>query len=149
MLEVEGHPASALSAYEYAEHGVQALIAGLTELAGTCAWPEEKLLAVAASFEPFMATGYPSPEGVWIIEWVATLPDFRGRGLIHQLLLDILQIGKREGFTTAQIGYLLGNVAARSAYKAAGFRWLEDYLHPDFEAAFGTPGLARMQRSLG
>ena len=49
---------------------------------------------------------------------------------------------------TAQIGYLLGNNPARNAYQKVGFKWLEDYQHPDFEAAFGTPGVARMQRPL-
>ncbi len=148
VLEVDGRPASALSAYEYCAHGDQALTLGLFELAATLNWSEEKMATVGKSFAPFLVTGYPSPEGVWIIEWVATLPDYRGRRLIHQLLRDVLKVGRAQGFKRAQIGYLLGNIPARSAYKAAGFRWLEDYLHPDFEAAFGTPGLARMQREL-
>jgi hypothetical protein len=29
-----------------------------------------------------------------------------------------------------------------------GFKWVEEHCHPDFEADYGTPGLARMQLEL-
>ncbi len=148
VLELDGEPASALAGYEEVAHGTGPVGLGMTELVATLDWPEEKTASVGAGIAPFISTGYPSPEGVWIIESVATKPEFRGRGLIHELLLDILELGRKEGFTTAQIGYLLGNVSARSAYRTVGFEWLEDYCSDEFEAAFGTQGLARMQMKL-
>ena len=62
--------------------------------------------------------------------------------------MEILERGRREDFSTAQIGYLLGNNPARNAYQKVGFKWLEEHCHPDFEADYGTPGIARMQRDL-
>ena len=81
-------------------------------------------------------------------EWVATQPEYRGRGLACELLHAILEKGRDEGFGRAQIGYLMGNVPARNAYEAVGFEWLEDHTHPSFADAYGPPGLSRMQRAL-
>jgi GNAT superfamily N-acetyltransferase len=148
VLEVNGEPAAGLSAYEYARHGMEHLRLALVEVMSGLGWSRERMLEAGMSTASFEATGYPNPEGIWIVEWVATRPEFRGRGLIHHLLLDILDRGRREEFSTAQIGHLLGNAPARHAYRRVGFKWLQDYRHPDFEAVFGTPGLARMQRPL-
>ena len=91
---------------------------------------------------------YPNPDGLWIVEWVATRPEFRGRALIRRLLREILDLGREEGFQKAQIGYLLGNTRAKSAYEGVGFEWVEEHCHPAFEEDYGTPGIARMQRDL-
>ena len=64
------------------------------------------------------------------------------------MLLEILEQGREEGFERAQVGYLLGNTRAKCAYERVGFKWVEEHCHPDFEADFGTPGIARMQRDL-
>ena len=111
-------------------------------------WLPEEMVAVSERSSSFAATGYPSPDGLWILEWVATKPEFRGRGLIRRLLLEVLEEGREQGFEKAQIGYLLGNVAAKGAYEGVGFVWLAEHCHPDFEADYGVPGLARMQREL-
>jgi ribosomal protein S18 acetylase RimI-like enzyme len=106
------------------------------------------MLAMGERTASFEALGYPNADGLWIVEWVATRPDFRGQGLVRRVLHEILDEGRAQGFERAQIGYLLGNVRARSAYEGVGFRWVEEYRHPDFEKDFGTPGLARMQMDL-
>jgi predicted acetyltransferase len=78
----------------------------------------------------------------WMIEWVATKPEFRRRGLVNRLLLEALGIGsalspsprhvfpaspllplspppagKQSGYTRAQISAVVENVGAVSAYK--------------------------------
>jgi ribosomal protein S18 acetylase RimI-like enzyme len=148
VLEVDGEPASALATYENSEHGLEQLQLGIAEALTALGWSPEELQALAERFGSFAATGYPNPDGLWIVEWVATRPEFRGRSLIRRLLLEILEEGRERGFTRAQIGYLLGNIRAKSAYEGVGFKWVEEHCHPDFEREYGTPGIARMQRDL-
>ena len=148
ILEVEGEPAAGLSAYENSQHGVEHVAPGLAEALTSLGWTPEEMQGVGERISSFAATGYPNPDGLWIIEWVATKPEFRGRGLIRRLLLEILEEGREQSFERAQIGYLLGNIRAKGAYEAVGFRWVAEHCHPDFEADYGVPGLARMQRDL-
>jgi len=148
VLEVDGEPASALAAYETSEHGIEQLTLGMAEAFSQLGWAQEEMLAVGDRTASFGATRYPNPEGLWIIEWVATRPEFRGRALIRRLLLEILELGRERGFTRAQIGYLLGNIRAKSAYEGVGFKWVDEHCHPDFERDYGSPGIARMQLDL-
>jgi GNAT superfamily N-acetyltransferase len=148
VLELDGEPAAALSAYEYSQHGMEHLTLGMAEAFSELGWSPEEMLAVGERSASFAATGYPNPEGLWIVEWVATRPEFRGRALIRRLLFEILEEGRDQGFEKAQIGYLLGNTRAKSAYEGAGFKWVDEHCHPDFEEDYGTPGIARMQRDL-
>jgi ribosomal protein S18 acetylase RimI-like enzyme len=148
ILEEDGEPAVAMCGYEYAEHGFEQLALGMAEALPQLGWTPEQLAAIGERTKSFVATGYLNPDGVWIIEWVATVPEFRGRGLVRKLMLEVLDEGKQRGFNRAQIGYILGNLRAKSAYEGVGFEWLEDHCHPSFEADYGEPGLARMQRDL-
>jgi RimJ/RimL family protein N-acetyltransferase len=148
VLEVDGVPAAGLSAYENSELGMEKLALGLFEAAGKLGWTQQKLEQTIADTSSFSATGYPNPDGLWIIEWVATRPEFRGRSFMNRMLLEILDEGRKQGFERAQIGHLLGNTPARAAYERVGFVWLEDHCHPDFQRDYGEPGLARMQRDL-
>ncbi|MBW2288500.1 MAG: GNAT family N-acetyltransferase [Deltaproteobacteria bacterium] len=148
VLEVDGVPAAGLSAYENSEHGMEKLALGLVEASRKLAWTQQKLERTIKDTGSFNATGYPSPDGLWIVEWVATRPEFRGRSFMNRMLLEILDEGRALGFERAQIGHLLGNTPARAAYERVGFVWLEDHCHPDFERDYGEPGLARMQRDL-
>jgi translation initiation factor 4G len=148
VLEVDGAPAAGLSAYENSEHGMEKLGAGLVEAAGKLGWSQEEFERTIARTASFNATGYPNPDGLWIVEWVATKPAFRGRSLMNRMLLEILEEGRALGFERAQIGHLLGNTPARSAYERVGFAWVEDHCHDDFMRDYGEPGLARMQRDL-
>jgi GNAT superfamily N-acetyltransferase len=148
VLEVDGEPASALSAYENSQHGMEQLGPGMAEALSQLGWSMEEILAVGERSASFAATGYPNPDGFWIVEWVATRPEFRGRALIRRLLLEILELGREQDFARAQIGYLLGNVPAKCAYERVGFKWVEEHCHPSFEADYGSPGIARMQLEL-
>lgn len=148
VATVDGTPAAALSAYENASMGGAKLGLGMAEAFRNLGLPGKELLAVGARLAPLEALGLPTPDGLWIVEWVATLPAYRGRGLVRELLQAILEGGRAEGYTRTQIAYLVGNTPARHAYQRAGFEDIDVYEHADFEKAFGTPGIARMQRAL-
>ena len=51
-------------------------------------------------------------------------------------------------YARSQISHLIGNTPAQTAYERVGFETIKEKRHPDFEAAFGSPGIARMVRSL-
>jgi GNAT superfamily N-acetyltransferase len=120
VLAIDGEPASALAAYENSQHGLEQLTLGMAEAFSQLGWSLEEMLAVQERSASFAATGYPNPDGLWIVEWVATRPEFRGRALIRRLLLEILDLGRE----------------------------VEEHRHPSFEEDYGTPGIARMQRDL-
>ena len=148
VAQVDGQPAAALSAYESAALGQTKIVEGLLEVAKALDWSAEKIGEIHERIVPYESLGDPNPEGLWIVEWVATRPEWRGRGLIRELLQRVLDWGRKERFERAQIGHLLGNLAARSAYQGAGFEQVDEHRSAAFEATFGTPGIARMQRDL-
>ena len=118
------------------------------ETFGKLGWTPKEMLALGERIKAFDTTGYPNADGLWIVEWVATRAEFRGRGLIRRLLDEILQLGRDQAFRRAQIGYMLGNDPAVRAYAKVGFEWVEDHRSRLFEAALGCPGLGRMQMAL-
>jgi GNAT superfamily N-acetyltransferase len=148
IAEVEGESAAALSAYENATQGVNRFAEALVGVFRELGWGAEKLVEFGERLKPYQALGYPNPDDLWIIEWVATGVKYRGRGIMHQLLNAILDQGRERGFSRTQIGYLLGNLPAKGAYEAVGFEWIDEYTHEAFDQAFGSPGIARMQRDL-
>lgn len=87
-------------------------------------------------------------DDAWAIENVATLPEYRGRGLAQALLEHALGEGRSKGLPEAQITFFIGNDAAERSYAKAGFTFKHEKRHPDFEAAAGAPGLRRYVRKL-
>ena len=92
---------------------------------------------------------YPNPpDDRWTVEWVATVPDFRGRGIVQKLLAAILEKGRERGYRKAQIAYLIGNTLAQRSYERVGFETVSEQRDPDFEAALSCPGIACMHLDL-
>lgn len=148
VAEREGTPLGALSGYDAAEKGMGNFLAALTGLLVTRQWSPEHLQLFTARVAPVSTCMPESPPGVWVIEWVAVVPEARGRGVAHALLEKILERGRSAGYTQSQISFLIGNTAAEMAYRRVGFVTQEEKRHPEFEAAFGAPGIARMERQL-
>jgi len=87
-------------------------------------------------------------EGDWLIEHVATLPEYRGRGLVQALIDRALEAGRAAGFQRASISFLIGNEAAERCYAKAGFAFAEEKRDPSFEALTGSPGFRRFTRAI-
>ena len=83
-------------------------------------------------------------EGAWVVENVATVPDFRRMGIVSRLLDEMVKRGRSRGHELAQISYLIGNSPALRAYEKAGFKLVNEKRHPDFEAAMGCPGVGTL-----
>jgi ribosomal protein S18 acetylase RimI-like enzyme len=147
VAEIDGRQVAALSAYEPAI-AIPQLEPAEVEAAQKLGWSDQELQDMRDRFAIVM-TCYPdTPEDRWIVEWVATVPEFRGRGIVNQLLLSILDKGRERGYQKAQIGYLLGNTRAQRSYERVGFKTVYDRRDPDFEASLDCPGIACMHLDL-
>ena len=87
-------------------------------------------------------------DDVWTVENVATRPEFRGRGLVENLLETEFEVVRAAGFKRAQISFFIGNDRAERAYSKAGFAFAEERRAPEFEAAMGIPGIRRFARDI-
>jgi ribosomal protein S18 acetylase RimI-like enzyme len=147
VAEVDDEPAASLCALPAA--GTRAAVrAALEEVAG------ESGLGATDLMEIFRRGAYTANcwvqggEGEWLIEHVATLPKYRGRGLVQALIGHALAAGREAGFARASISFLIGNQVAERSYAKAGFVFAEEKRDPAFEALTGAPGFRRFVRAI-
>ena len=146
IAEIDGEPAAALSGYFDEEHGGAKLQGGMAEVAeatGQALDPEAvkralTVLNVAPEHVP----------GAWIIEDVATRPEFRRRGLVDALMQEIMERGRKRGATLSDIGVFIGNDSAQKAYEKVGYTVVGEKCHPEFEAVYKSPGVRALRRTL-
>jgi translation initiation factor 4G len=147
VAEVDGRPAAGLGGYDPETHGYSALQAAIPEVF-RCTGLRLKGELSGSGSPRIVACVPPAVAGAWVVDSVATLPAFRRRGLVSRLLKDILEKGREKGFKRAQINLYMGNEPAQRAYEKHGFRLLDDWRDPYFEAEIGSPGMARLVRDL-
>lgn len=148
VAEVEGQPVSALCGYFEAECGTPALRDGMSEANRVVGRSEEEHAEGWQRAGSIILVAPEHEAGVWIVEHVATLPEFRRRGLVDRLLAEILQRGRERGATVADIGVLIGNDPAQRAYEKVGFAVTGEKRHPAFEAVYKCPGIRSLSRRL-
>ena len=147
VAEVDGRAAAALSAYtQPSVAGGSAFFESLGAALDAEGWSEEERQSMNVRIAPFLTCLPDTAEDAWVIEWVATRPDYRGRGLVRALLHEILDRGRERGHAQAQIAVLIGNTPAQRAYEGVGFRVADEKTHPDFERTIGCPGIRRLLR---
>ena len=146
VAEVDGEPAAALSGYFGEEHGGARLRDGMAEAdAVTGQAPDAEAIGRALTILNVAPEHVP---GAWIIEDVATRPEFRRRGLVDALMQEIMERGRKRGATVSDIGVFIGNDSAQKAYEKAGYVVVEEKTHPEFEVVYKTPGVRTLRRSL-
>jgi len=146
IADVDGEPAAALCAFTAGE-GYSSSEAAIAEVAHGLSWSESEQSAMWNRAAYMFTCVIDAPEEAWAVENVATLPEYRGRGLATALLDRALADGRAADAKEAHISCLIGNDAARRAYEDAGFTVAEERRHPDFESATGSPGLWRLART--
>lgn len=147
VAEVGGSLAGALCAFD-ARTGWTGSEAALAEATEPLGWDEDRRKAFWTRGAYVFSCTLESLGDVWVIENVATVPEFRGQGVAGRLLLAALETGRRRGFKTAQLSFVIGNDSAERTYIKAGFHLETESRHADFEAAVGAPGLKRFIRKL-
>ena len=147
IAEVEGKPAASLCALPAS--GTRAAVRAAIEAAAN-----EAGLDLSEAMAIFRRGAYAANcwvqggEGDWLIEHVAALPAYRGRGLVQALIEHALEAGGAAGFKRASISFLIGNEAAERSYAKAGFAFAEEKRDPAFEALTGSPGFRRFTRAI-
>jgi ribosomal protein S18 acetylase RimI-like enzyme len=148
VAEVDGQPAAALSGYPAHADGFlpveRTFITGMEALE----FNQDEIGEAFGRMMVFMNCHVPDDEGAWIVEFVACLPKYRRRGLVRELLGEMLDEGRRRGHDFAQLSILLGNDPAIRVYESLGFEIAFEKPDSAFEAAVGAPGMGRMKVDL-
>ena len=147
IAEVEGKPAAALCAMP-AAGTIRAARSAIGEAAETCGLNASELAAIFRRGAYTAGCWVQGAEGDWLIEHVASLPLYRGRGLVQALIDRALAAGKASGFERASISFLIGNEAAQRCYAKAGFTFAEEKRHSDFEVLTNAAGFRRFVRNI-
>jgi translation initiation factor 4G len=147
VAEVNGVPAAGMCGYFESEHGN--MMTGMMEAYHMLDYSEAEVASCLARAGSIMLV-MPDHGDVhpWIVEHVATKPEFRRQGLVERLIAAQLDLGRGRGATTADIGVLIGNDPAQRAYEKCGFAVIGEKRHPEFEAAYGSPGVRALRRAI-
>ncbi len=148
VAEVDGRPASALCGYIDEELGGPTLRMAVIEANEKTGRTEEEAAACFERAKSIMNVVPKHVPGAWIVENVATLPEFRRKGLVDRLMGEILERGRRRGATVSDIGVFIGNDPAQRAYEKCGFAVVAERQDPEFESVYGTAGTRTLRRSL-
>jgi ribosomal protein S18 acetylase RimI-like enzyme len=148
LAEVDGVPAAGMCGYDAERSGMESLVEAVREVFDEMDLSRAEREAGASRMAPFLSCAPVEPTGVWIVESVAARPEYRRQGLVRRLLEHKLEQGRQAGYRSAQISLLIGNTAAQNAYESVGFRIQDEKRNADFEAALGSPGVARMSMDL-
>jgi ribosomal protein S18 acetylase RimI-like enzyme len=148
VAEIDGVPASALSGYVQREHNETTVAAPMMAALKALGRPDTAFADGLARAGSFLNVAPEHDDNTWVVEHVATAPEFRRRGLTDRLLTEILDRGRSRGCTTADIGVLMENDRAQAAYEKAGFTVVEEKRDAAFEAAYKCPGIRLLRRAL-
>lgn len=148
IAEIASEPAAALCGFETrsAWEIVGEAMAGVQHDLG---WSEEQTAASYQRVAPIWAACMPPDIGAdFAIESVATLPEYRRRGLINALMDHVLRNATERGCGLAQVTTYIGNDAAQAAYEKSGFTVHDEKRCADSEKILGVPGFVRLTRQL-
>lgn len=149
VAEVGGERASALCGFKPQEGGWEIVGEAMSNVQRDLGWTEADASASYQRVAPVWTSCMPPEAGAdFVIENVATKPEYRRRGLADILLDVITRDGSRRGCKLAQITTYLGNDAAVRAYEKADFKVLDEKRCTELERILGAPGFVRLTRQL-
>jgi translation initiation factor 4G len=148
VAEVAGRPAAALGGYFEAELGGPTLRLAAVEANQRTGRTDEQAAAGFARASSILNVLPEHVENAWIVENVATLPEFRRRGLCEQLIAEILERGRTRGATVSDVSVFIGNDGAQRVYEKCGFAVIGEKRDPDFEEVYKTPGTRTLRRRI-
>jgi ribosomal protein S18 acetylase RimI-like enzyme len=148
IAEVDGAPAAALCGFE-ARDAWSTVGEAMASVQRDLGWAEAEAAASYQRVASIWASCMPPDIGAdFVIENVATLPQYRRRGLVQSLIDEALESASPRGLKLAQITTYIGNDAARSAYEKSGFRIRDEKRCEDLEKLLGARGFVRLTRDL-
>lgn len=147
IAEVGGHPAAGLGGYDPKPLGYPTLRKAIKEVIYKIGFSGPNPEAMKRS-QGVLSCMPEDVEGAWVVDSVATVPEFRRQGITSKLLEKMLERGRSQGFLRAQINIYIGNTPAQRLYEKHGFQIMDEKRHPDFEKEIGSPGMACLLRDL-
>jgi ribosomal protein S18 acetylase RimI-like enzyme len=149
VAEIVGERAAALCGFEPRDGGWAIAGEAISNVQRDLGWTEAQAAASYQRVAPVWASCMPPDAGAdFVVENVATRPEYRRRGLADILLDVITRDAIRRGCRLAQITTYIGNTAAKSAYEKADFKVLDEKRCSDLERILGVPGFVRLMREL-
>ena len=144
VATIDGTPAAALAAFR-GEDAFPLADAAIGEAVQSLGWGRAEIAEIDARGAYLMTCLSDNAPDAWIIENVATRPEFRGRGAAGALIKHALGVGRDRGHKIAQLMELIGNTKAQRVYEREGFAVAAEKRTPEFEALTGAPGLAQLR----
>ena len=144
----EAGPVGSLGGYDPKQLGYQALQRALHEVITKLNLPPQASQGAEERSSKILVCLPKEIEGAWVIDSVATLPQYRKRGIAETLLEHILHEGKERGYRVSQINMYIGNEPALNLYKKMGFEVIEEKREEYFERTIGSPGMLSLARAL-
>ena len=148
VAQTDGRPSAALCVFRPSDGGWPLVSEAMKSVQRDLEWTDADVAAQTQRMAPAWACFIPDAGEDWCIEFVATLPEYRRRGLADALLREAVQLGIARGCKLAQITILAGNDAAQAAYEKCGFTVHAERGSKEFQSATGAPGFRSLMRAL-
>jgi len=145
---VDNIPVGSLGGYDPKKSGYEALQLALPEVYKKLHLPEQSFQETNARAAKILSCLPRDIDNAWVIDSVATMPEYRGRGVAEHLLKAAMDEGRKQGYSLAQIVMYAGNEPALQLYQKMGFKIVEETRDKYFKEQVGSPGMLSLSRKL-
>jgi len=145
---IDNIPVGSLGGYDPEKSGYQSLQLALPEVYKKLQWPEQSFQEANERAAKILSCLPKDIDNAWVIDSVATMPGYRGRGVAEHLLAAVMDEGRKQGYSLAQILMYAGNGPALHLYKKMGFTVIEETRDTFFEEQICSPGMLSLSRKL-
>ena len=143
-----GIPVGSLGGYDPKKLGYQALQKALPDVYRKLNLPKTAFQDANQRAAKILSCLPKEVNNAWVIDSVATMPEYRGMGVAERLLQVVLSEGKNQGYSLAQVNMYIGNEPALRLYQKLGFAIMEETRDAYFEKSIGSPGMLSLSRKL-
>jgi translation initiation factor 4G len=149
IAETSGNtPVGSLVGYDPNKYGYRALISALPEVYKKLHLSEQSFQEANERAAKILACLPKDIADAWVIDSVATMPGYRGKGVAERLLHAVMDEGRKQGYSLAHIVMYAGNEPALKLYKKMGFTVVEETRDTFFKEQIGSSGMLSLCRKL-
>ena len=141
-------PVGSLGGYDPQKTGYQALQRAFPEVYKKLHLSQETFQGANERADKILACLPKEADNAWVVDSVATLPEYRGRGVAEFLLQAVLEEGKNLGYKVAQVNMYIGNEPALRLYQKLGFSIIDETRDVYFEKMIGSPGMLSLSKKI-